>query len=140
VFQFGLMWLFAFIAIISSLLGLAKIDLQAAFWATCILMPLFFAVFARHGLFFSDYVCVAVVIVSCMITGAALAAFGSYYFTFVERSEGFLVGGGWQSVFGATLFGCLASAMPGVIALVLYQPVSTAVGWFVSPATKNKQA
>lgn len=125
--RFGIRWLFAFTLIVAVLLALANYDTQKAYFLACIVLPFFFALASRFAAGTKNGIAVTTAILTAIMIGSLLMAYGSYYHTFTKPSVGILVGGGWTSVFASSIVGGMVGGVTGVIAMVLYLIVAALV-------------
>ena len=72
---------------------------------------------------------------TAVATGAVLMAIGSYTRTFIEQSQGILVGDGWNSVFASFLFGGLVGSVFGLFALVIYFVLASIIDLWLAQNT-----
>ena len=120
-------WLFAFTLVVAALLALANYNRQNAYLTTCIAIPCFLALASRFAAGSLNCLAIAIAVLTAIIFGSAFMAYGSYYYTFTEPSVGYLVGGGWGSVFASSIVGGIFGSICGLIAVVIYSMVAAAV-------------
>jgi len=99
---------------------------QTAYFLISTLLPCVIGLFVRYSLKKSNALSMTSTFVSAIVTGGMLMAYGSYFLTFVEPSQGILIGGGWSSVMAAAMFGAGVGFVCSLLAILFYS-ISTSV-------------
>ena len=75
----------------------------------------------------SNHKAMLAILGSSLVTGAVLMAYGSYFRTYIQPSQGYLIGDGWNSVLASAVFGGVVGSICGLFALFLYFIVTSIV-------------
>jgi hypothetical protein len=123
--QFGVKTLLFATIVAACLSTFALYRNQTAYFLISILLPCAIGLFVRYSIEKTNVVSMASTFTSAVMIGGMLMAYGSYFRTFVEPSQGFLIGGGWSSVLAAAIFGSFVGSACGLFEILFY---------FISPS------
>ncbi|MDB2525974.1 hypothetical protein N9X53_04755 [Mariniblastus sp.] len=118
--QFGVKKLLFVMIVAACLSTFALYRNQTAYFLIAILLPTAIGLFGRYSIGKTNAVSMSSTFASSIIIGGLLMAYGSYYGTFVEPSQGYLVGGGWGSVLASAIFGSIVGSVCGLFAMLFY--------------------
>ena len=118
--KFDMSWLFSSIFLLSILLAIAQQNVGVAYLLSCVILPCFVSAASRLILGTSSLSSIAIVMTTAVGLGSGLMAFGSFCYTFVTPTSGYLVGDGWSSVFAAGLIGAVFGCLCGFVSFVPY--------------------
>ena len=112
---------------------------QTTYLISIVPVPLAIALTCRYSLNRNHGCSSFVALVSAVLIGATMMAWGSYNQTFNKGAVGFLVGGGWSSVVASAILGAFLGMYGGVVSTVLYLIIATAIGR-LDPNLNNQNA
>ncbi|MEM9939964.1 MAG: hypothetical protein AAF939_00150 [Planctomycetota bacterium] len=115
------------IGIIASICSFAHYRSPYSYFLVATLAPAIIGVFCRFRLSKSELAAYCTVIICSIAISTLLSAYGSFFFTFIEPSQGIMVGGGWESIFAAALYGIMSGAVCAPFAMLIYAIMTSSV-------------
>ena len=132
--RYGIKILLLWVFVAACLMMFAVCRNQLAYFSISILLPCVIGLFSRYGTAMSNHKAMLAILGSSLVTGAVLMAYGSYFRTYIQPSQGYLIGDGWNSVLASAVFGGVVGSTCGLFALFLYFIVTS----IVDVATPNQ--
>ena len=124
-----IIYFFGPIAAVGAALALCSATLNpTTYLISCTVVPLMLALALRYVQNWEHASAALIAFASAIGIGSALLAYGSYWQTFHQGAQGFLVGGGWNSVGASAIFGALIGLFGGIAAVVAYLVVASMIG------------
>ena len=132
--RYGIKILLLWVFVAACLMTFAVYRNQLAYFSISILLPCVIGLFSRYGTAMSNHKAMLAILGSSLVTGVVLMAYGSYFRTYIQPSQGCLIGDGWNSVLASAVFGGVVGSICGLFALFLYFIVTS----IVDVATPNQ--